>query len=217
MALDILNGPLALGLWGVLVALSLSVLAQDLRSKNMPLVPMMKLVWVLTTLFSGPLGLAIYYYAGRAQNGADSIWKRGFRSVCHCYSGCGTGEIIGVMVLIGILAIKNNLLVATGTFVLAYVVGFATTILPLMQEGVGFRDAFMDAFLSDSATIAAMEIAAISTDLYLGAGATLTDVRFWSSLIISLNVGLIVAYPFNVMLVQFGVKKKMSSPHEGHH
>jgi len=75
----------------------------------------------------------------------------------------------------------------------------------------------MDAFLSDSATIAAMEIAAISTDLYLGAGATLTDVRFWSSLIISLNVGLIVAYPFNVMLVQFGVKKKMSSPHEGHH
>jgi hypothetical protein len=39
---------------------------------------------------------------------------------------------------------------------------------------------------------------------------------FWSSLIFSLTMGLIAAYPVNILLVYFGVKKGMHSPkHEG--
>jgi hypothetical protein len=45
----------------------------------------MKFVWGFTVLYSGPVGLAVYWYSGRSQIRRDSLWRRGFRSVCHCY------------------------------------------------------------------------------------------------------------------------------------
>jgi hypothetical protein len=59
-----------------------------------------------------------------------------------------------------------------------------------------------------------MEISAISIDLWLAASATLGDTLFWSSLILSLTAGLIVAYPVNVALVHMGVKSGMANPRE---
>ena len=38
------------------------------------------------------------------------------------------------------------------------------------------------------------------------------DPLFWSSLVFSLSVGLIAAYPVNVLLIRLGVKKGMHSP-----
>ena len=40
------------------------------------------------------------------------------------------------------------------------------------------------------------------------------DTLFWSSLILSLSAGLIVAYPVNVALVYMGVKSGMANPRE---
>ncbi len=38
------------------------------------------------------------------------------------------------------------------------------------------------------------------------------DVRFWSSLTVSLTLGLLAAYPVNALLIGFGVKEGMGSP-----
>lgn len=209
----ILTTPGFLLVWGLLVALSLAVLIRDLTRHNPALGGLMKWVWIFTVLYSGPLGLWIYFYSGRAQIAHDSLWRRGFRSVAHCYSGCGAGEIIGILVTADLLSL-GTWWVARSTFILAYVAGFGMTVGPLMQEGVGFRQAMWDAFYSETASITVMETVAIGTDLWLAREATMGQALFWSSLVFSLSMGLLAAYPVNVILIRLGVKSGMHSPQE---
>jgi hypothetical protein len=206
-----LTNPAVLVVWGSLVALSLGVLIWDLRTNNEALGSLMKYVWGFTVLYSGPIGLAVYWYSGRTQISHDSLWRRGFRSVSHCYSGCGAGEITGVVIALGLLSL-GNLYVALATFALAYVFGYAMTMGPLMQEGVPLKEAFVDAFYSETASIAVMEIVAIGTDLWLAGEATMGDVLFWAALVFSLSIGLLAAYPVNVFLISRDVKEGMMNP-----
>ena len=53
----------------------------------------------------------------------------------------------------------------------------------------------IDTLYSDTATITVLEITAISLDLWLAASATMNQALFWNSLLLSLTVGLIAAYP----------------------
>lgn len=197
--------------WAILVTVSLVVLIWDLWTNNAAIGSLMKFVWGFTVLYSGPLGLAGYWYSGRTQISQDSLWRRGFRSVSHCYSGCGGGEIVGVIIAVGLLAL-GNLYAALITFALAYVAGYAMTVGPLMQEGIAFKEALVDAFYSETASITVMEIVAIGTDLWLAGEATMGDILFWTALVFSLSLGLLAAYPVNVLLVRFGVKEGMMNP-----
>ena len=208
---NILTNPTYLAAWAILVAASLAVLIWDLWTNNAAIGSLMKFVWGFTVLYSGPLGLAGYWYSGRTQISQDSLWRRGFRSVSHCYSGCGGGEIVGVIIGVGLLAL-GNLYVALVTFALAYVAGYAMTVGPLIQEGVAFKEALVDAFYSETASITVMEIVAIGTDLWLAGEATMGDILFWTALVFSLSLGLLAAYPVNVLLVRFGVKEGMMNP-----
>ncbi|WP_079977568.1 DUF4396 domain-containing protein [Halococcus sediminicola] len=207
----ILSNPTVLAVWAIIVLLSLGVLWWDLRENNEVIGSMMKFVWTLTVAYSGPLGLAVYWYTGRTQIDYDSLWKRGFRSTSHCYSGCGAGEIVGITLAQGLLG-WGLVAVAGVTFALAYLFGFALTIGPLMQDGVGFKEAVTDALWSETPSITLMEIAAIGTDLLLASEALITDVLFWLALAFSLSIGFLVAWPVNVGLVNFGVKEGMSDP-----
>lgn len=207
----LLTNPLVLGVWVVLMAASLVVLVWDLWTNNETISGLMKAVWVLTVLYSGPLGLTVYWYSGRTQIDHDSLWRKGFRSVCHCYSGCGAGEVTGVFIALGLLTL-GNLYVALLSFTLAFVFGYAMTVGPLMQEGVPLTEALVDAFYTETASITVMEVVAIGTDLWLAGEATMGDVLFWSALAFSLSMGLLAAYPVNVLLIRFGVKEGMMNP-----
>jgi hypothetical protein len=207
----ILTNPWFLGVWVVLVIISLGVLIYDMRKHNPGIMSLMKAVWFLTVLYSGPIGLTIYYYSGRKQIRQDSLWRRGFRSTAHCYSGCGAGEVAGVVIAAGLLAL-STWWVAAITFSLAYVAGYAMTVGPLVQEGVGLKQALWDAFYSETASITVMEVVAIGTDIWLAREATIGEPLFWSALAFSLTMGLIAAYPVNVLLVKFGVKEGMHNP-----
>ena len=209
----ILSNPAVLAVWAVIVTVSLGVLWWDLRENNRVIGSMMKFVWTLTVAYSGPLGLAVYWYTGRTQINHDSLWKRGFRSTSHCYSGCGAGEIVGITLAQGLLG-WSIVAVAGVTFTFAYLFGFALTIGPLMQDGVGFKEAVMDALWSETPSITIMEIAAIGTDLLLASQAKMGDVLFWLALAFSLSIGFLVAWPVNIGLVNFGVKEGMSDPSE---
>lgn len=200
--------------WAAVVAVSLAVVVYDLRANNSALPSLMQVVWTLTVLYSGPLGLAVYWYAGRTQMKEDSLWKRGLRSVAHCYSGCGAGEVTGIVLLAGVLAVSSTLLTAAGTFTCAYVFGFALTVGPLMQDGVPFGDAVRDAFYSETPSITVMEVVAIGTDIWLAGEAHIGDPLFWSALAFSLSMGLFAAYPVNVALIAAGVKEGMGNPAE---
>ena len=217
MLVELLSNPAVLAAWGGLVALSVGWLLRDLRRHNLEIAGLMKWVWLLTVLYSGPLGLAGYHLTGRKQIADDSVWRRGFRSVAHCYSGCGAGEIVGVFIAAGLLSL-SNWWVAGISFTLAYVAGYALTVGPLLQEGVALKSALWDAFYSETASITVMEVTAIGADLLLAGGAGLGEPLFWSSLFLSLSLGLLAAYPVNVLLIRMGVKKGMHDPREmAHH
>jgi len=185
----------------------------DVLNNNAELPSLMKLVWGLTILYSGLVGLAVYWYSGRKQISNDSIYRRGFRSTAHCYSGCGLGEIVGVT-LATLYFAGTSLAIAVGSFGFAYLFGFGLTVGPLIQEGVSLKDSLYDAVTSETASITIMEIAAVSLDLYLIRGITdgLLDPLFWVALFTSLSFGFFVAYPFNILLLKKGVKDGMMNP-----
>jgi hypothetical protein len=207
----VLENPWFLVIWLILVLGSLTLLVYDLQKYNPGIMPLMKAVWFLTVLYSGPVGLVIYHYSGRRQIARDSLWRKGFRSTSHCYSGCGAGEVTGIIIAAGLLSL-DTWWVAGITFLLAYVAGYALTVGPLMQQGVGLKQALWDAFYSETASITVMEIVAIGTDLWLAGEAHINEALFWSSLVFSLTMGLIAAYPVNVLLVKLGVKEGMHNP-----
>ena len=201
------------GAWGALAAASVLLLLRDLRRCNPEVAGLMKFVWIFTAAYSGPLGLWVYWSSGRKQIPRDSLWRRAARSVAHCYSGCGLGEVTGVIITVGLLSL-GNWWVAGVTFALAYVAGFVLTVGPLMQDGVGFGEALLDAFYSETASITVMEMVAVTIDLLLARSATMSDAIFWSSLVVSLTMGLAAAYPVNALLIRLGVKEGMHSPRE---
>jgi hypothetical protein len=204
-------------IWGLLVLASLAVVLYDLTHRNNQIMSLMKVVWTLTVLYSGPLGLLIYWYSGRKWITRDSLWRRTWRSDAHCYSGCGAGEIIGVSLAVGVLAL-SNWPAAILTFALAYTFGFGLTVGPLMQGGMGPWAAVKDAFWGETASITVMEIGAIGTDLWIAPKAHFGQPLFWGALIFSLSVGLLVAYPVNAALLRWGVKEGMMNPqHAGEH
>jgi hypothetical protein len=219
MLIAVLTDPVHLGVWAVVVLLSLLVLVRDLLSENAHIARLMKFVWVLTVAYSGPLGLWVYWYSGRRQIRRDSIWRRAFRSLAHCYSGCGAGEIIGVSIAAGLLALSTTP-VALITFAFAYAMGYGLTVGPLLEEGVGLKTALRDAFITETPSILVMEVTAIAFDLWLAGGAGVDEIIFWSGLAFSLSVGLIAAYPVNVLLIAAGIKEGMADPRvtsgEGH-
>jgi len=209
----ILSSPAVMGVWALLVVASVGTLWWDVRNRNQALPSMMKGVWTLVVLYSGPFGLAIYWYSGRTQISHDSVWRRGLRSTDHCYSGCGAGEVVGILTAQAILGLAIGW-VAAITFGFAYLFGYALTVGPLMQEGVAFWESMKDALYSETPSITIMEIVAIGADLLLAASAHVTDVLFWMALAFSLSLGFVAAFPINVVLVNFGVKEGMKNPAE---
>lgn len=212
-ALSWLDHPLTLALWLAFSALSILWLLRDLRVNNPQLRGLMRWVWLLTVAYSGPLGLCIYYYSGRRQIATDSPARRGWRSTAHCYSGCGAGEIVGLSIAVGLLGL-GSLWVSGVTFVFAYVFGFGLTFGPLLQEGVPWRQALVDTAWSESASIFVMEAVAIGVDQWLGAKAKIHHPLFWTSMGVSLTLGLLAAYPVNLWLIRHGIKEGMHDPRE---
>jgi hypothetical protein len=210
---SVITNPWVITGWLILDVISLGLLLYDLKHHNPEIMSIMKFVWVLTVLYSGPLGLCVYAFSGRKQIAHDSLWRKSFRSVAHCYSGCGAGEVTGVIITAGLLRL-GNWWISGVTFVLAYVAGFTLTMIPLRQDGEGFGQALKDAVYSETASIAVMEIVAISVDMFLGGKSTISETLFWSSLVVSLSLGLVAAYPVNVLLIHWGVKAGMHSPKE---
>lgn len=209
--ITILSNKYVLLFWVVMVLLSLLILLVDLKKKNNFLGSLMKWVWILTVAYSGPIGLLIYWYSGRGQISKDSIWRKSFRSVSHCYSGCGAGEIIGITITVGVLSL-GNLWSSIITYLLAYILGYILTVGPLMEEGVPLRRALLDSLYSETASITVMEVTAIGISLWLAGEATMNEPLFWSSLFFSLSMGLFAAYPVNVLLIKMGVKEGMHDP-----
>jgi hypothetical protein len=139
----------------------------------------------------------------RAASG-PSLTRTALSATIHCLTGCAIGEVLG-LVLSTWWGWSN-----TGNVVLsvslAFVFGYALTILPLLRGGLTLRRSLPLAFASDTLSIATMEVLDTVTILIVpGAmNAGLGDPLFWGSLAGALFVAFWAAFPVNRALIARG-------------
>jgi hypothetical protein len=122
----------------------------------------------------------------------------------HCLTGCAIGEVLGLVVAtqLGWHDLPSIVL----AIVLAFVFGYSLTLRPLLASGVAFGRAARLALAADTLSIAVMEIVDSAIVLVIpGAmAAGIIDPLFWGSLVLSLVVAGVAAFPVNRWLIQRG-------------
>ncbi len=133
----------------------------------------------------------------------------------HCLTGCAIGEVLG-MVIGTAVGLGNPATIALSVL-LAFLFGYALTMLPLLRAGLAFSVALPLAFASDSFSIAVMEIVDNGVLLAVPGAmdAGLGDALFWGSLAFSLGVAFVVAFPLNRYLIARG--RGHAVVHGAHH
>lgn len=188
----------------------------------------MSVVWPLTMLYWGPLGLVFYFWFGRAERisttqsrgrhhpSTPPMWRAAFLGATHCGAGCALGDFAGEWVAFGLsLTIAGSelggkLLLA---FVLAYALGVAFqfwSIAPM--RGLGLREGVIAAIKADTFSLVAYEIGMFGCMIVFSMtfkALKPTNAAYWVLMQLAMVAGFITTYPVNWWLIGRGVKEKM--------
>ena len=122
----------------------------------------------------------------------------------HCLAGCGTGEVLGLAIGTALgWATMSTIALAVG---LAFLFGYAFTMVPLLRAGLGLGAAVRLALAADTVSIAMMEVVDNAVMLLIPGAmhAGLGSALFWGSLGFALVVAGAAAYPVNRWLIARG-------------
>jgi hypothetical protein len=122
----------------------------------------------------------------------------------HCLTGCALGEVLGV--IIGTALGWSDWATIVLAIVLAFLLGYTFTSVPLLRAGIAFAAVVPIALASDTLSIAVMEIVDNAILLVVPGAmeAGLMDVLFWGSLAVALVIAGIAAFPVNRWLIARG-------------
>lgn len=134
----------------------------------------------------------------------------------HCLTGCAIGEVTG-MAIATALGWGDGASIAA-SILLAFVFGYALTMIPLLRTGLTLRQSLPLAFASDTFSIATMEVIdSLIVLLIPGAmAAGLTDPLFWGALAFALFVAFWAAVPVNRWLIARGKGHAAIHAHHQH-
>ncbi len=147
--------------------------------------------------------------------GGTSLNRLAFTATVHCLSGCATGEVLGMV--IGTAAGFGNASTILLAVILAFVFGYAFTMVPLLKAGLAFGAVLKLALAADTVSIAIMEIVDNAIMLLIPGAmdAGLDTVLFWGSLLVALLIAGAAAFPVNRWLILRG--KGHAVVHQHHH
>jgi len=133
-----------------------------------------------------------------------SLDRVALQATLHCLLGCAIGEVAG-MVIGSALGWTNVQTIALAV-ALAFLSGYAFTILPLLRNRFGLATAARLALAADTASIAVMELVDNLLMLTIPGAmdAPLDSPLFWGSLAAALGVAGVVAFPINRWLIARG-------------
>lgn len=198
----------------------------------------MDVVWPITGLYAGPLGLWVYFRFGRNAGHGGHVHsapgKPFFAAVAisdtHCGAGCTLGDILSewlafffpaIAVWFGYQSIFPEKIFAVWVldFIFAFVFGIGFQYLTIAPtRGLGFRDGMVAALKSDTLTVTTWQ-----TGMYgfmalayfyffptlIGVKLEVNTLEFWFMIQIAMIVGFITAYPMTWWLIRVGIKEKM--------
>lgn len=134
----------------------------------------------------------------------DSVDRLALSATVHCLTGCSIGEVLGMV--IGTALGWNNGPTIAVSIALAFLFGYAFTLLPLRRGGLTLGAAARLALAADTLSITVMEVVDNSVMLVVPGAmdAGLSEPRFWVTLLLSLLVAGVAAYPVNRWLIRRG-------------
>ena len=189
----------------------------------------MDVVWPLTALYSGLLGLFAYRRWGRT-NSPRYRQRAGIQghypysvsvgiSDTHCGAGCALGDVISEWFLFAVGATIAGVALwpeYIADFVLAFIFGIAFqyfAIVPMRQ--LGFRQGVKAALKSDTLSVITFEIGLFGwmalfffvffTDPHLAPD----HAAYWFLMQIGMVLGFLTSYPANSWLIRHGIKEGM--------
>jgi hypothetical protein len=202
--------------WFLLVAIAVVYVARDAFGK-LPEPGVIKWAWVLTTLYLGPIGAALYILAdkeprpGEHERFVAPLWKQAFGSTLHCVAGDATGVIIAATVT-GLLGLPMWFDM-TAEYVLGFIFGLFIFQALFMKDIMGLtykealKQSFMPEWLSMNAMMAGMFPVMVA--IMMGRDMRAMDPRqllYWGAMSLAIGVGFLTAYPANWWLVSRKLK-----------
>jgi putative flippase GtrA len=145
----------------------------------------------------------------------ETTWKTARQATLHCLTGCGIGEVLGMV--LGAAFNWGNTTTVVISIVLAFFFGYSLTLRPLFKAKMTMQRALQTAFASDTLSITTMEVVDNLIIIVVpGAlAASLSTFLFWWTLALSLAIAFIVTVPVNYWLIKRG--KGHALIHEHHH
>ena len=153
---------------------------------------------------------------GAHVHGHTSLNRVAFSATVHCLTGCAIGEVLGMV--IGTALGWGDVATIALAVVLAFIFGYALTMLPLIRARIAFGAALGVAFAADTASITIMEIVDNAIMLVIPGAmeAGLADPLFWGSLAVALLIAGAAAFPVNRWLIARGRGHALAHQHHQH-
>ena len=142
-----------------------------------------------------------------------SLLRLAVSATTHCLTGCAIGEVLGLT--IGSLLGWSTLATIALAVALAFLFGYALTLVPLLRAGLAVRAALGIAFAADSVSITVMELVDNGVILLVPGAmdAGPASLLFWGSLVFALGVAWLVAFPVNYALLRRGRGHALAHAH----
>ena len=187
----------------------------------------MNIVWPITALYSGPIGLWAYFSIGRqsAEPGKRRptgsprpFWQSVAIAASHCGGGCTIADILGEW---GLFVFPVTLLGADmfAAWLVDYILALLFGIFfqffsldPTATPSVTRR--IITAAKADFLSLTAWQVGmygwmAMATFVLFGAELPRTTVDFWFMMQIAMLAGFVTSYPVNWWLLRAGIKEAM--------
>jgi Domain of unknown function (DUF4396) len=186
----------------------------------------MNLVWPLTVLYGGPLGLWLYWWIGRrplpdeesrAHGTRKPFWAVALTGSTHCGAGCAVGDFIGEWIVFatGFTLLGSVLLGKFAVaFVLAYLFGIFFQYFSIApMRGLSLWPGLQAAVKADTLSLVAYQIGMFAwmavTQKILFPGLQPTTWLFWAMMQVAMVLGLATTFPVNWWLIKRGIKEAM--------
>lgn len=218
----------------VLAACSSLVILVDILFGHKQHMWIMNVVWPLTALWSGPLGLYYYFKVGRKSTHQQMMqseknhgkmpaeqrpfWQTVGLAASHCGAGCTLGDLLAEWFIFFVPFTLFGRTMFAGwalDYLIAFLLGIAFqyfTIKPMRHLSV--YDGIKQAIKADTLSITSWQVGmygwmAIAMFLLFQKELPKTSPVFWLMMQIAMLAGFLTSFPVNAWLIRKGIKEKM--------